>query len=245
MRKHADLQHHINTFNQMIPTDLVSFVSFFRSWIRQRGFANGNHHITYRAFRDWIDLVSGHGGAIEISMKKWQQVTTRSENFTHRLIRLQEALKRALSEQSDPISQQKTTEDIVRQAVQKTHPLNKGSFHRQYADLCALISQQPVRQPFFSREALFERKKLKKGERAHEHYPKLCLTRTTIVEGDYICTSDPFCPIGNVAQLALPSLPDTRFCYYVEEGWASEALKEWIPFSRLKKAALLELVKIF
>lgn len=223
--KHADLQHRIDTLTQMKPQDLLSFVSAIRYWVAQRGLAKYKGKGRYRAFTDWVNSIS------ELDENEQRQTTLRWRDLTNMLMRMQYNIVHS------PVTSHAY---ILRDVISNVKQGDRD--YAQYAELCNLIFTQPVSQ------LLFDCKQLDvEGVKESQSYPVFRLTQATVSQKGGPLVLAPFLPPGNVAQLALPSLPDARFYYYVEEveGWCHTALSTGVTLSPLAKAALLEAVKIF
>lgn len=223
--KHAELQHRINTLTQMKPHDLASFVSSLRYWAAQRGLSKYKDKGRYRAFTDWVNSVS------ELDENEQRLTTTRWRDLTNLLMRMQYNVVRS------PVA---VHAHILRDVISNVKPGDRD--YSQFAELCNGISTQPVSQ------LLFDCKQLDvEGGEEYQSYPAFRLTQVTVRGRTGPRVLGPSCPAGSVAQLALPSLPDGRFCYYVEEveGWCRTALNTGATLSPLAKAALLEAVKIY
>jgi hypothetical protein len=223
MHTHADLQYRINNLTQMKPHDFDSFVSCIRYWVAQRGFARYVKKSAYKPLDDWIILVSGdQDGQQRRTRYRWR-------SLNRRLVLLQQ----------DIICNPATNHaSILHQAKQRAKQDEVD--YAQYTVLCELVAQQALSQPFFNYKD-FEWNK----RDLHETYPTFRLSRVSLGTGRDSYVLDPSCPLDSVAQLALPPLPAASFCYYVEEEWCREALDTGGVLSPLRKAALLEKVKIF
>lgn len=127
---------------------------------------------------------------------------------------------------------------ILDRATQKVKPGDRD--RAQYVHLCKLIAEQRDSPWLFDYTSPEVEKRGKL-----QTYPTWHLTEIKYqhLEGSHAV--DAFFPTESVAQLPLPRLPDTRFCYYVEEEWCRKLLNTGGMFSPLAKAALLEAVKIF
>ena len=238
--KHHDLQRRIDTLTQMRPHDLASFISCFHYWITQRGFARYfGKRSADRPFVGWVILVSGHPAKSlkQQGMPRWQKVTKY-------LVELQEKISRS------PATEHA---NILGETTQKIRHQSEGEY-AEYKALCKLVAKQAVSQPFFDFK-FFEMPETQE----HLTYPATRLTQVTCLpqamprqvatpgQRQDLQVLDPCCPSGSVAQLALPPLPDARFCYYVEENeeWCRTVLSRQGPLSPLEKAAILDVVKIF
>jgi len=224
-RKHTDLRHRISTLTQMKPHDLLSFVTSIRYWVAQRGLAKYKGKGRYRAFTDWVISLSEHGE------NEQRRTIFRWRDLTNILMRMQYNIVR-----NPVMAHAHIFRDIVGNVKQGDRD------YAQWAELCNLIHTQPVSQ------LLFDCKQLDvEGVDEYQSYPLFRLTQATVKGSAGPRVIDPFCPPGSVTQLALPSLPDARFCYYVEEteGCCRTALSRQGQLSLWEKAALLEAVKIF
>jgi hypothetical protein len=227
VRKHADLQHHINTLTHMEPHDLASFISCFRVWIAQRGPANYLHKSWYNPFTNWLNtlnLDSKREEGWEANLAHWKKLAFHLMD-----------LQRDVSSLDWRVHAR-----ILRQALQVARPWERD--YAQYTEICELISKQ-LDAPW-----LFDFKNPEVKRRETLTYPVFRLSQAAYRKKKGrkgIQVLDPFFPPESVAQLALPSLPDDRFCYYVEEEWCIKLLNTGGVFSPLAKAALLETVKIF
>jgi hypothetical protein len=222
--KHADLQHRINTLTQMKPHDFASFVSSFSYWVDQRGLAQCSDTATYKPFTQWINLMS------ESDEYEKFHTTTRWQQLTEWLVRLQCNIVR------NHVAAHAT---ILHETISRVKPEDKD--HAQYTELCSRIFTQSSSQPLF----WFKQLDAESGAKMYKIYPVLRLTQATVKGGRGTRVLGPFFSPELLAQLALPPLPDARFCYYVEEEWCRNGLDTGATLSPLEKAALLEVVRIF
>jgi hypothetical protein len=209
----------------MKPHDLLSFVTSIRYWVAQRGLAKYKGKGRYRTFTDWVNSIS------ELDEDEQRQKILRWRDLTNILMRMQYNIVR-----SPVMAHAHIFRDVVGNVKQGDRD------YAQWAELCNLISTQSVSQ------LLFDCKQLDvEGVDEYQSYPFFRLTQATVKGSAGPRAIDPFCLPGSVAQLALPSLPDARFCYYVKEveEWCHTALSRQGQLGPLEKAALLEVVKIF
>jgi hypothetical protein len=223
--KHAELQRRMDTLTQMKPHDLASFVSSFHYWVAQRGLAKYRGKGRYRNFTGWVNLMLG------LDINEQRQTTLRWRDLTNLLMRMQYNIVR-----TPVIAHARILSDVL----SNVKPGDRD--YAQYADLCNLISTQPVSQLLFDCQQLDV-----EGGEEYQAYPVFRLNRIIVVSRGGPHVLDPFCPPGSDVQLALPRLPAARFCYYVEEveEWYRTALNAGATLSPLAKAAFLEGVKIY
>ena len=234
LREGADLQYRIDILHRMKPSDLLSYVFSFRCWVAQRGLADYMCNSWYKPFHDWVSRdVMKRDESRRAERSRWM-------DFTRNLMHLQREIStlqaRAHAEGSSLDAQPYSK--ILNKKTKKVRPGDRDQ--AQYIHLRKLITEQrdsPWLFDYTSPE-VENRGKL-------QTYPTWHLTKIKYQrwEGSHVVNA--FFPFESVAQLPLPRLPDTRFCYYVEEEWCCKLLNTGGMFSPLAKAALLEAVKIF
>jgi hypothetical protein len=213
----------------MSAADLLSYVSAFRYWVTQRGLADYTCKSWYKPFHDWISRNLKRDKDWRVEGPRWMELT-RNLMYLQRETSIFHAGPDAQNHQA--------YSRILSKATQKVRPGDRD--HAQYVHLCKLIAEQrdsPWLFDYASPE-VERRGKL-------QTYPTCHLTEVRYNKWQGSHVVDPFCPTASVAQLPLPRLPDTRFCYYVEEEWCIKLLNAGGVLRPLAKAALLEAVKIF
>lgn len=209
---------HIKSFG--VPDDLKEFIDGVRFFTRQRGMVARKREML-QSLNRWVSHI-------------FRNTTHHDGNDAAKLARLA----------ADLIGLQQKFHQDVRKGKQKRNSrmpfmLNNLSWsfalNRQVEALYDLVKASSSKQPFFPGSNYVPRL----TERLT--WPEL---RLTMVWDD--CQAlHPTVPYEQVHLLGLPKLPqDKIFFYYVRELWVQKAISEG-SFRGLKKAAVLELIKIF
>lgn len=234
LREGADLQYRIDILHQMKPSDLFGYVFSFRCWVAQRGLADYMCKSWYKPFHDWVSRdVMKRDESRRAERSRWM-------DFTRNLMHLQREIStlqaRAHAEGSSLDAQPYSK--ILNKKTKKVRPGDRDQ--AQYIHLRKLITEQRDSPWLFDYTSPEVEKRGKL-----QTYPTWHLTDIKYQHWDGSHIVDAFFPKESVGQLPLPRLPDTSFCYYVEEEWCRKLLNTGGMFSPLAKAALLEAVRIF
>ena len=235
LREDADLQHRIDILRRMQASDLFGYVFSFRCWVAQRGLADYMCKSWYRPFHEWVSRgVTKRDKSRRNEMSRWMDLTRNLMHLQRDISNLDAGAK---AERSSLYV--RAYSRILNRATQKVKPGDRD--HAQYVHLCKLIAEQSDSPWLFDYTSPEVEKRGKL-----QTYPAWHLTEITYQHWEGSHVQDPFCPTESVAQLPLPRLPDTRFCYHVEEEWCRKLLLDTGGiFSPMAKAALLEALKIF
>lgn len=204
------------------------FMNSFLIWIERRGVVLSRPKSTLKMFRDWVCRSNAYQNT------KHQRVvnghSAQYNAFIRFLIELQNSFDQDL--RNGKCKSLKRLEHFYTRGA-----LHMKLHHDQYKDLCKQIYDET------SGESCFPGRIHKSAKAELAAFPKLRLTdaRSPRTDG----TLHSVCRSGDVAKLQLPQLSDTIFFYYVEEEWCCEALTTQLPLVPLKRAAILERVKIF
>ena len=236
-REHARLRYEISIRRQMVPSNLTEFVSHARQWIQLRGFCPHEPSIMIDSFTDWRLERNENQDPANQSTHVEPHDLVMWRTLTIHLLRLQLDLHRHFAALGEKLLL------TLRDYAFPPGAACDAATLIEYQRLCFVIWDHPISEPFFSGEQ--HRHVL--GEQGT--FPELRLNPAPYHDGVQYAVVERSIRRKDVEELLLPKLIvrelGKKFFYYFESEVGGEVFRRLFPLTPLKKASLVELVKLF